>query len=226
MVNYQEKELQKLRLSLVVMMDYTRDQLQKAKKAMVTQDLDLAEEVIHNEARVDAFELSINSDCSNYLALHQPVAGDLRLLIALIKCVTNTERIGDHAYGIGRFVLDFDSQFNKELIERLELENIFDKAYEMFGDVIDAMENEDANYARKVFRKDKFIDNKNLQSADVIANFYSENKSHDLIDGLYLFRTINKLERVGDQIKNIAEEIIFYLEAKILRHSKKGEDNS
>ena len=226
MVNYQEKELQKLRLSLVVMMDYTRDQLQKAKKAMVTQDLDLAEEVIHNEARVDAFELSINSDCSNYLALHQPVAGDLRLLIALIKCVTNTERIGDHAYGIGRFVLDFDSQFNKELIERLELENIFDKAYEMFGDVIDAMENEDANYARKVFRKDKFIDNKNLQSADVIANFYSENKSHDLIDGLYLFRTINKLERVGDQIKNIAEEIIFYLEAKILRHSKKGEGNS
>jgi len=226
MVNYQEKELQKLRLSLVVMMDYTRDQLQKAKKAMVTQDLDLAEEVIHNEARVDAFELSINSDCSNYLALHQPVAGDLRLLIALIKCVTNTERIGDHAYGIGRFVLDFDSQFNKELIERLELENIFDTANDMFGDVIDAMENEDADYARKVFRKDKFIDNKNLQSADVIAKFYSENKNQDLIDGLYLFRTINKLERVGDQIKNIAEEIIFYLEAKILRHSKKGEDNS
>ncbi len=225
MVQYQEKELQKLRLSLVVMMDYTKDQLQKAKKAIITHDLDLAEEVIHNENRVDAFELSINNDCSNYLALHQPVAGDLRLLIALIKCVTNTERIGDHAYGIGQFILDFDSGFNEELIDKLELETIFDKADDMFGDVIEAMENEDAHYARKVFRKDKFIDNKNLQSADVIAKFYSENKDQNLMDGLYLFRTINKLERVGDQIKNIAEEIIFYLEAKVLRHSKKDKNN-
>lgn len=221
MIQYEEKELQKLRLSLVTMMDYTKDQLQKAKEAILNDDLDLAEEVKHNEAKVNAFELSLNRDCENYLALHQPVAGDLRLLIVLIKSVTNTERIGDHAYGIAKFVLDNEFQLSKELIKKLNIEAVFDQAEDMLNDVIEAMENEESGLARKVFRKDKFIDNANLEATDIIKTFYAENPDHDLIDGLYLFRAINKLERVGDQIKNIAEEIIFYLEAKVLRHAKK-----
>ena len=221
-MNYQEKELQKLRLSVIVMMEYTRDQLQKAKKALLTEDLDLAEEVVNNESRVDAFELSINNDCENYLALHQPVAGDLRLLIALIKCVISTERIGDHAHGIAKFMLDLDSHYNQEMIKQLRVEEIFEKIEDMFEDVINAMENESSDNARKVFRKDKFIDKRNLESADALAAFYKENTNEELINGLYLYRTIGKLERVGDLIKNIGEEIMFYLEAKVLKHSKKG----
>ena len=223
-MNYQEKELQKLRASLVKMFEYTREQMRKAKTALLTENYDLAEEVINNESRVNAFDLSINSDCVNYLALHQPVAGDLRLLIALIKCVTSTERIGDHANGIAKFLLDLNSPYSQEMITELQVEAIFDQAEDMFADVTDALENENADYARRVFRKDKFIDNKNLESPDLIANFYSQNKKKDeeLINGLYLFRTIGKLERVGDLVKNIAEEIIYYLEAQVLSHSKKS----
>jgi len=225
-MNYQERELQKLRLSLVVMMDYTKDQLQKAKRALINEDLDFAEEIIHNEARIDAFELSINSDCENYLALHQPVAGDLRLLIALMKCVTSTERIGDHANGIAKFILNLHSHYSKDLIKKLELAAIFDQAEDMFENVIDALENEHADYARKVFRKDKYIDNKNQESANIISAFYSQKKDEELFNGLYLFRSMDKLERVGDLIKNIAEEIIFYLEARVVRHSKNKNKSS
>lgn len=224
-MNYQEKELQKLRLSLVVMMDYTRDQLKKAKKALIEEDLDLAEEIINNEARVDAFDISINRDCENYLALHQPVAGDLRLLIALMKCVTSTERIGDHAKGIAKFQLNLHTHYSKKLIKELDLVTIFDQADAMFGDVINALENENADYARRVFRKDKYIDNKNLDAGSIIANFYSKN-NEELLHGLYLFRIIGKLERVGDLIKNIGEEIIFYIEAKVIRHSNNKKSQS
>ncbi len=224
-MNYQEKELQKLRLSLVVMMDYTRDQLKKAKNALIDEDLDLAEEIINNEARIDAFDISINRDCENYLALHQPVAGDLRLLIALMKCVTSTERIGDHAKGIAKFQLNLNTHYSKKLIKELDLVKIFDQADDMFGDVIDALENENTGYARRVFRKDKYIDNKNLDSGGIIADFYSKH-NEELLHGLYLFRIIGKLERVGDLIKNIAEEIIFYLEAQVLRHSKNKKSQS
>ncbi len=225
-MNYQEKELQRLRLSVVLMMDYAKDQMQKAKKALLNEDMDLAEEVINNEARVDAFDISINRDCENYIALHQPVAGDLRLLVALMRCVTSAERIGDHANGIAKFLLNLNSNYSKQLLEELDMARIFDNAIEMLENVIDAMEDENADIARQVFRKDKFLDSKNLESAQIIADYYVKDKNEDMLSGLYLFRTIGKLERVGDLIKNIAEEIIFYLEATVLRHSKQNKSKS
>ena len=220
-MDYQEKELQKLRLSVIAMMEYTREQLNKAGKAILEENLDLAEEVHYKEAKVDALDISINHDCENYLALNQPVAGDLRLVIALMRCVSSIERIGDHANGIAKFLLDSKSDYSKELIEKLEMAALFNTTNEMFENVIDALEDKSTEFARKVFRKDKYIDNKNLESADIIADFYTK-KDEEIWSGLYLFRTIGKLERVGDLIKNIAEEIIFYLDAEVLRHSKKN----
>jgi phosphate transport system protein len=216
-----ETEIQLLKEEVKNMWGLVLSQLLKARTALLEFDKDLAREVILKEKRVNGSELKIDRDCENMFALYSPVAIDLRFLLAVLKINSNLERIGDIAEGIAKYVLSADVAFTPELIKATRLQDMYNEAMIMLEDTQHAFEKEDTVLARGVFKKDEFLDEIN-KSVNELIMAYLQDFPKELDQALYTLSIIRKLERVGDQAKNIAEEIIFYLEAKVLKHSNKS----
>jgi phosphate transport system protein len=212
-----ETELQLLKNEVINMWTLVRSQLVKAKTSMLTFDKDLAREVVLKERRVNGAELKIDRDCENIFALLTPVAVDLRFVLAVLKINSNLERIGDIAEGIAKYVLSVEEPFNMELLEATYVTKMYEEAINILEDTLAAFENEDTILARSVFKKDEFLDDINIRANELIED-YLKDHLEDIDQALYILSVIRKLERVGDQSKNISEEIIFYLEAKVLKH--------
>ncbi len=202
------------------MLTICKTQLEKTIEAFLQHDSDLAEEVINTENRVNALDLKIERDCERFLALYNPVAIDLRFIMAIRKINIDLERIADHAYGISKYVTDIDRKIPTRLFTSVQFKEMFTTIQSMLENITVAYENKDVKIARKVFKKDKTLDKINAQSFTIIEE---EIKKNNAITGnaLILFSVIKKLERVGDLLKNIAEEIIFYIDAEVIKHSKK-----
>jgi phosphate transport system protein len=217
-----DSEIQQLKLDTLEMWQMVGLQLDKCKEALTSFDKDLAREVISNEKRVNAFELKLDLDCENIIALFNPVAVDLRFVLAVLKINNNLERIGDIAESISKFVIKVDESFDKELLNMSNLLQMFETANSLFTDVSQAFENEDTKLARTIFKKDEILDAINDTASDVVTTFI---KTHpeQIQPALSVLSIIRKLERVGDLSKNISEEIIFYIEAKVLKHKPKKE---
>jgi phosphate transport system protein len=212
-----ENEITALKKELVSMWILVQSQLNKAKEAMVQFDKDLAREVLIKEKRVNSFELKIDRDCENIFALYCPVAVDLRFLLAALKINTNLERIGDIAAGIALYVVESTVNFEVSALESTSLLRMYDEAINILIDTRTAFEKEDTVLARSIFKRDDVLDAINESApANVTALIKADTKG--IPEALYILSVIRKLERVGDQAKNIAEEIIFYVEAKILKH--------
>lgn len=195
-------------------------QLEKAKESFVNHDSDLAEEVLNNENRVNALDLKIEKDCEKFIALFNPVAIDLRFIMAILKINSDLERIADHAYGISKYVVDVDKKIPPHLFEVLEFEKMFSTISSMFENITTAYENKDVKSARKVFKKDKVLDTINVNAFKAIETEIVKDGSI-IAEALIIFSVVKKLERVGDLIKNVAEEIIFYIDAEVLKHKSK-----
>jgi phosphate transport system protein len=195
-------------------------QLSKARQAFLTFDKDLAREVVLKEKRVNGSELKIDRDCENIFALFCPVAIDLRFLLAVLKINSNLERIGDIAEGIAKYIIDAEAPFTEELLKVTRILPMYEEAVNMLEDTQAAFEREDTVLARGVFKKDDFLDSVNSGSNKVLEAHLKDHPE-DTAQALWLMSIIRKLERVGDQSKNVAEEIIFYLEAKVLKHKNK-----
>ncbi len=209
-----------LNQSGVEMLSLCRKQLENARDAFFTHDSDLAEEVVRTENRVNALDLKIDRDCERFIALHNPVASDLRFVLALRKINFDLERVGDHAYGISKYIIEVDTPIEDRLLEIMRVEEMFESALSMLDDITDAYIEADAKLARKVFKKDKVLNKINMKSFKVISKEVRINP--ELIDQfLLLFSVIKKLERIGDLVTNIAEEIIFFREAEVVKHRKK-----
>jgi len=216
-----DNEIQQLKRQVISMWEMVLSQLQKAEEALKNMDRDLAREVVLTEKRVNAFELKIDRDCEDIIALFAPVAIDLRFVLAVLKINMNLERSGDIAEGIGKFVMDIPQDFDARLFEITRVLEMYQQGNEMIIDVMNAFEEEDTSLARKVFKKDDLLDEINKNAATIVADFIKDNPSK-IESALYILSTIRKLERVGDQAKNMAEEIIFYSEAKVLKHKPKN----
>ena len=212
-----ETELQLLKSEVINMWSLVSSQLIKARASMINFDKDLAREVVLKERRVNGSELKIDRDCENIFALLTPVAVDLRFVLAVLKINSNLERIGDIAEGIAKYILSLETPFKPELLEATFINKMYDESIEILQDTLSAFENEDTILARKVFKKDEYLDEINIQANELIEA-YMKTHPDDLDQALYILSIIRKLERVGDQSKNISEEIIFYLEAKVLKH--------
>ncbi len=210
-------ELKSLKSDLLEMFGLVKNQLEKSKDALRRLDKDLAREIIVNEKRVNGFELKIDRDCENIIALLSPLAVDLRFVLAALKINSNLERIGDIAEGIAKFVLDIKLEPEKELLDSTRLVEMFEIAHSMIANVMDAFDNEDTTLARSIFKQDEVLDEINVQANTAVADFIRSHQDR-INQSLYTLSAIRKLERVGDQCKNIAEEIIFYVEAKVLKH--------
>ncbi|MBC7383569.1 MAG: phosphate signaling complex protein PhoU [Bacteroidia bacterium] len=215
-----EEELKHLKQEVNIMFALVHTQLTKAKDALIRFDKDLAREIIQTEKRVNAQELNIDRDCESYFALYNPVAIDLRYLLAILKINNNLERTGDIAEGIAKFLVETQQDFDKELLKSSQLLKMFDECISIMEEIEAAFESEDTAIARSIFKQDEILDQINRDANTNIAEYIRKNPEN-VEQALYVLSTIRKLERVGDQAKNIAEEIIFYVEAKVLKHSKK-----
>lgn len=215
-----EEELNNLKDTVIEMLELVLNQLTKSKEALLTYDIELSEEIIHNELRVNAFDINIGRHCENILALYSPVASDLRFVLSVLEIASSIERIGDHAENIAAYVINSESKIEQQLHKENKIEEMFNISLAMLSDVMEGFVNEDNKIARKIFKQDKELNKINENSSKIISQ---QIKIYpDMVRPLlYLFSTIGKLERVGDLSKNIAEEIIFYLDAKILKHKKK-----
>ncbi|OFY87658.1 MAG: phosphate transport system regulatory protein PhoU [Bacteroidetes bacterium RIFCSPLOWO2_12_FULL_31_6] len=217
-----DTELQQLKSEIIVMWNLVITQLQKTHEAFINNDKDLAREVVSTEKRVNSLELKIDRDCENMFALFNPVAIDLRFVLAVLKINNNLERTGDIAEGIAKFIIDTQNPCDQNLIETTQILEMHKQANEILQDVLNAFSNEDTRLARTIFKRDEFLDEINRKANSVIANYIKSNPDK-VEQALHILSTIRKLERVGDQAKNIAEEIIFYIEAKVLKHHSKSD---
>jgi phosphate transport system protein len=212
-----ENEISALKKELISMWILVQSQLNKAKEAMVQFDKDLAREVLVKEKRVNSFELAIDRECENILALYCPVAVDLRFVLAALKINTNLERIGDIAAGIALYVVESTVNFDVKVLESTSILRMYDEAVNILIDTRTAFEKEDTVLARSIFKRDDVLDAINVNAPIMIAEAIRADMN-SIPESLYMLSIIRKLERVGDQSKNMAEEIIFYVEAKILKH--------
>lgn len=216
-----EYELENLSDLIFEMFELVKDQMHLTKEALLTGDQDLSCEIMLKEKRVNSYELSIDRECEDFLALQTPVASDLRFTMAVLKMSASLERIGDHAYRISSFVFDDLMKLNKQIVELLQIPTLFDEIDDMLTNVIEALETGDLKLAKKVFKQDKTLDKVNSKLPKLLTE-YHEKHDGSIENLILLSRTIGKLERVGDLAKNIAEEVIFYYESKVIKHKKKN----
>lgn len=221
-MNLLETELGELKSELIEMTVLVRSQLEKCITAFFSFDKDLAKEVIKNEKRVNACELKIDSKGEHVLALFNPVAIDLRFVVASLKMVSDLERIGDNAKGISQYIVRCDNPYDKELVEKLRFREMTDTALEMLSILSESFETDNTKLARTIFSKDELMDEINVKSNQVITEYLKDvNDPEKILQAIYLLSIIRKMERVGDYVTNVAEEIIFYVKAKVLRHKRK-----
>lgn len=214
-----EPELELLKQDILEMLQLVTTQFVKCKEATFNADADLAKEVISKEKRVNSLELSIDKRCENILALYNPVATDLRFVLAAYKVANDLERMGDNAESIAYFLLDVMEKAEDDMIEKFKLNMMFDVAIAMLYDMQEALENEDTKLARKVFKKDDFLNENNKNASNTAVELIKAHPTKIKLI-LKLLSIIPKLERVGDLAKNIGEEVIFHIEAKVLKHKK------
>jgi len=196
-------------------------QLHKAKETLLKFDKDLAYEVMLNEKRIDSYEIKILRDCESILALFKPAAADLRLVMASFKIAGNLERCGDYAEWISRYISEIEHSFDGKLLAECRVFEIFEDLDAMMFALQQAMDSDDSAPLQTVFKKDEVLGRHRLKAIDAISE-YIKNNPQDSRTGLYLFSIIMKLERMGDQMKNVAREIIFYLEATLNKETRKN----
>ncbi|HEY5691812.1 MAG TPA: phosphate signaling complex protein PhoU [Cyclobacteriaceae bacterium] len=214
-----EIELQALKENLLEMMDLVTQQVAKCKKATLVGDFALAEEVIANEKRINDLELSMDKDCENILALHNPVASDLRFVLAVLKITNDLERIGDNAKNIASFLSKSGHKIDQASVEKFGIDKMYDVSISMLSCLGQALKNDDAELARKTFKDDKYLNKKNKSGPKIAAALIeTDPKQAKLI--VRMLAVVNKLERIGDLAINIAEEVVFHVEAKVLKHNK------
>jgi phosphate transport system protein len=213
-----DSEIGRLKEDLKEMMTLVVSQVQKARDAIFNLDKELAREVIFYERRINSLELKIDRDCENILALFNPVAIDLRFVLATLKINSSLERIADNAESMARYVLEMKEPYDKNLLASIKLKEMFDTAVSMLDDIRVAFDNEDTSIARKVLSKDDLLDEINMIASHTAEHFIKNNLDKTY-QTLFILSVIRKLERVGDVCQNMAEEIIFFLEAKVLKHN-------
>lgn len=220
MLKFVENELQNIKNQINEMWTLVYQQLDCAYRSVLDADQKLANKVVAREKRVNAFELKIDSDIEDFIALYNPVAVDLRFALAMLKINSNLERIGDYADSIARFVIRNQIRpENKVLFNELQLQDMFDMVLNMLNTTYDGLQKRDLQLTKSVFEKDETLDILNQNAINALSVHATEHME-DIRLCLEIAGIFRKLERAGDHINNLAEETIFYIDAEVLKHSK------
>ncbi len=217
MKRHLQRELESLKKQILSLGAMAEESVHMAVRAFETKDGELARRIIESDSKIDAAEVEVEEECLKIIALHQPVAVDLRFINIVIKINNDLERVGDEAVNIAERV--------ENISKRLPLSFPFDfapmaeKAEAMLKDSLDALVNQDVDLAYKVCLDDDDVDRMNHMIYDEVKEAIK--KQPDRVAYLLnLLLIARHLERIGDHATNIAEEVIYMIEGEISRHRK------
>jgi phosphate transport system protein len=209
------QELEALKTNIIRMASMVEESMADSLKAVLERSPEIARKVIEREQRVNSFELDNDNAIVDLLALQQPVASDLRFILAALKINNDLERIGDHAVNIAESAITFSGLSPVEIQTDIPRMGLITK--EMLRDAIDGFIHNNAASARGVLQNDDLMDAMNKKTInDLIA--YVQSNPESLRASLELTRVSRNLERVADLATNIAEEVIFVAEAHVVKH--------
>jgi phosphate transport system protein len=214
-----EPELQALKDNVLDMLSLVRNQMIKCKDAIHKNDIGLADDVIREEKNVNTQEIAIDRDCENILALYTPVATDLRLVLATLKMTNDLERIGDCAKSIAKFLEEELKSIPKHWFKEFALEDMLETLVSMLKDMGEALRKEDTKMALKTAKRDEQLNDYNRKAFKTTSELIKQHPENAKTL-LNLFSLSRDLERAGDLTKNIAEELVFHIEARVVKHKK------
>lgn len=212
-----EKEMQKLKKEILAIGSYVEQALQRAVRSVEESDAKLADEVILADQKIDNLEVELEEDCLKLLALHQPVAIDLRYVVAILKINNELERIGDLAVTIckqTKIIVE-----NGKVDTALGVGLLMEKVEIMLKKSLDALVELNIDLANDVCRSDDEVD-------QMYHSIYQELKKRlqgdveHMESYLSLIRVIRSLERIADHTTNIAEDVVYTINGEIIRHSR------
>jgi phosphate transport system protein len=209
------REVEHLKKMLLELSALVEDSVWQAVKAIEKRDAALANQVIDADTAIDQVEVEIEEECLKVLALHQPVASDLRFLVAVLKMNNDLERIGDLAVNIAERAAYLATQ--TRMTAPFDFPAMVEKARRMLKNSLDALVNEDVNLAREVCAADDEVDALNRKMYELVEKEGQENPQ-DLNGLLHLLSTSRHLERIADLATNIAEDVIYMATGEIVRH--------
>jgi len=216
-----QEELGRLKERLLAMGGLAEERLRGAIRAIMERDPDLATEVVESDEPVNQLHIEIDSRCFKLIALHQPVAGDLRSNVAGLKINTDLERVGDLAVNIAEAVRRYLR--HPPVKELVDIPRMADIAQAMLRDALDAYVRQDVELAQKVLDEDDALDGLKTQVFRELLTFMLE-KPSTIEPALDLILISRHLERVGDHATNIAEDVIFIVSARDVRHHPPPQD--
>lgn len=209
-------QLKKMILQLGVLVE---DRLRRACTILETKNEAEAEKIMNSDWEVDDMEIRVEEECLKILALHQPVARDLRLIVSIIKINSELERIADIAVNIAKRILTINKCKTPDFVFVLDYTTMAAKALEMVKTSLDALVTEDAGLARGVFLMDDEVNRmRDMAYKTVIEEIGLRSDNAACLINIYLIA--RHLERIGDRANNIAEEVIYLVEGEIVRSSE------
>jgi len=219
MENYRifDSELEKLARKVDQMCSQVNQQLLDVIRALKTSDLPLAKKVINNDEFINNLDVKIDKLCQKIFALQQPVASDLRYIIAALKINNDLERIGDHAANIAKRIEPL--QDYPRLIEDLNINLIGEKTIALFADVVELVKTHDLTFAIKIINKAETIKD---ECEDIASNILGEmmHQSEVVVVAANILIIINLFERIASYSTNVAESMTFVVNGEIVKHKR------
>ena len=214
-----DRELESLRNRVVAMGGLVERQVNDALTALSEQNTELAEYVIRTDHRVNAQEVSIDEDCTYILARRQPAAGDLRMVMAIIKTISDIERIGDESEKIGRVTVRLEaSRFHNMEDLMQQISAMGQLVLKMLHDALDAFVRMDVDAAVATARNDEHVDTRYVVLLKELMQ-HMKADPEDVEELQDLIWVVRALERIGDHSKNICEYIVYLVRGKDVRHT-------
>jgi phosphate transport system protein len=210
-----DQELQTLKEELLEMGGRAEAIVQKSVEALKRRDPRLAEEVFADDRIIDRLEIDVDERCVSLLALRQPMAVDLRFITAALKICNDLERVGDHAVNIAQSAQRLAGE--PPLKPLVDIPRMADLAAGMLREALDSFVRRDASTARRLVRRDDQVDNLNRQVFRELISYMIED-ARTITRAMDLILVARNLERVADLATNIAEEVVFIAEARIIKH--------
>ena len=210
-----EIELDQLRTNIIKMGSLVDEQIDLATMALLESNVERARLVIERDRKVDEFDILIDSQCERIFALTQPVATDLRLIMAALKINHELERMGDIAVNIAERAISL--QYHIELLRKSRVIEMSSIAREMVKHAIDSFVNNDPALAREILPKDDLVDNLNK---NIFQFLVAEMKANSEIiePAAHIIVLSRHLERLADHATNISEDVVYLVDAKIVKH--------
>jgi phosphate transport system protein len=213
-----DTDLEAVRARVLEMGGLVEDQVSKAIEALVNQNGELAKQVMENDVRVNALEVSSDEACTQIIARRQPTASDLRMVLTIIKTITDLERVGDEAAKIARFTVKALDSDRIAIPRYSEIKYMSEIALKMLRASLDSFARVDPSSAAAVARQDQEVDEEcNFIARHLITYMMEDPRNISLfIDLMFVVKAI---ERIGDHAKNISEYVVYMVKGKDVRHT-------